>query len=86
MFTETATTKFIVGQTYSQSFIGDSQLFVHFTIKARTAKSVTVEVDGKTVRRGLKSWYGVEQFKPFGSYSMAMIVSADKRDRRPVAA
>jgi hypothetical protein len=48
-----------------------------FTILARTAKSVTVDVHGKTVRRGISVYEGVEQFKPFGSYSMCAIISAD---------
>lgn len=76
--------KFNVGQTYSNSFIGDSQLFAHFTILARTAKTITTKVDGKIVRRGLSLSYDntTEQFAPFGRYSMAMIIGANKGDRR----
>ena len=44
---------------------------------ARTGKTVTTQVHGKTVRRGLNVWNGVEQFSPFGRYSMAPIVGAD---------
>jgi hypothetical protein len=79
-------TKFNVGQTYSDRSIGDYNCIFSFTILARTAKSVTVNVSGKTVRRGLSVWNGVEQFKPFGSYSMCSVVSADAKDlskRRP---
>jgi hypothetical protein len=42
-----------------------------------TAKTVTTKVNGKTVRRGLSSYNGVEQFKPFGTYSMCAVISAD---------
>jgi hypothetical protein len=73
-------TKFNVGQTYSTRSIGDWNCIFSFTILARTAKSVTVNVSGKTVRRGLSVWEGVEQFKPFGSYSMCAIIDADDKD------
>jgi hypothetical protein len=70
--------KFQVGKTYATSFITDHESVASFTILARTAKTVTVAIHGgKTVRRGLSLWQGVEQFKPFGSYSMCMIVGAD---------
>jgi hypothetical protein len=71
-------TKFEVGKTYATRSIGDHNCIFSFTILARTAKTVTVTVHGKTVRRGLSLWNGVEQFKPFGSYSMAAVISADK--------
>ncbi len=74
-------TKFEVGKTYSQCHIGDSELFSHFIVLARTAKTVTVQSHSKIMRRGLSVYNDVEQFKPFGSYSMCMIVGADKRDR-----
>ena len=75
--------QFRVGRTYSDCHTGDAQLFEHFTILARTAKTVTVEVHGKVVRRGVYVWNGVEQFKPFGNYSMAMIVNANDKDLSP---
>ena len=72
------TATFEVGRTYSTRSICDYDCVHSFTILARTAKSVTVDVHGKTVRRGVRVYDGVEQFKPFGSYSMAAIISADK--------
>ena len=69
---------FQVGKTYIDRSACDYDCIFSFTILARTAKSVTVNVHGKTVRRGLNVWNGVEQFKPFGNYSMCAIVSADK--------
>lgn len=70
--------RFRVGRTYSTRSACDYECVYSFVILARTAKSVTVDVHGKTVRRGLQVYHGVEQFKPFGSYSMAAVISADK--------
>jgi hypothetical protein len=72
------TKQFQVGQTYFDRSICDYNCIFSFTILARTAKSVTVNVHGNTVRRGLNVYNGVEQFKPFGSYSMCTIIGADK--------
>lgn len=71
-------TKFKIGATYSTRSICDSDCIFAFTIHARTEKSVTVDVHGKRVRRGLAVWNDVEQFKPFGTYSMCPTISADK--------
>jgi hypothetical protein len=70
--------RFIVGRTYSTRSICDHDCVFAFTILARTAKTITTQIHGKTVRRGLSLWNGVEQFKPYGSYSMCAVVSADK--------
>jgi hypothetical protein len=70
--------KFRVGSTYATRSICDHNCIFSFTILARTAKTVTVKVHDKIVRRGLQVWNGVEQFKPFGSYSMCAVISADK--------
>lgn len=72
--------KFEVGKTYWTRSICDSDCIFRFTILARTAKQVTVKVHGKTVKRGLSIWNGVEQFSPFGRYSMAAIIGADKAE------
>ena len=74
------TKTFEAGKTYSTRSICDHDCIFRFTILARTAKSVTIEVHGKTVRRGLSIWQGVEQFKPFGSYSMCAVIGADDLD------
>lgn len=75
-------TTFNVGQTYSTRSIGDHDCIFTFTVLSRTAKTVTIydPTNRKTVRRGLSFWQGVEQFSPFGSYSMAPIVGADDPD------
>lgn len=74
------TTQFEIGRTYSTRSICDHDCIYSFTILGRTAKQVTVKVRGSEVKRGLSIWNGVEQFKPFGNYSMAAIISADDRD------
>jgi hypothetical protein len=71
------TNQFQVGRTYATRSICDYDCIFSFTILARTAKTVTTQVHGKAVRRGLNVWNGVEQFKPFGNYSMCAIVGAD---------
>lgn len=69
---------FQIGQTYFTRSIVNYDTIHSFTILDRTAKTVTVDVHGKVVRRGLSSYEGIEQFKPFGTYSMCAIISADK--------
>ena len=71
--------RFVVGRTYWTRSACDYDCIFSFTILARTAKTVTVEVHGKVVKRGL-SFYGYEEtFKPFGSYSMAAVIGAGKQ-------
>ena len=71
-----------VGKTYSERFMSDYDSIAHFTILARTAKTVTTEVHGKQVKRRVRvaSYDDTERFNPFGSYSMAMVVSAKDTD------
>jgi hypothetical protein len=72
------TSQFQIGKTYSTRSIADYDTIFSFTITGRTAKTVTTQVRGKTVRRGLFLFDGIEQFKPFGTYSMCVIISADR--------
>ena len=72
------TTQFQVGQTYATRSICDHECIFSFTVISRTAKTVTITVHGKPARRGISIWNGVEQFSPFGTYSMSPIISADK--------
>jgi hypothetical protein len=70
--------KFEVGKTYYDRSICDHNCIFSFEIISRTAKQVTIKQHGKISKRGLTVYDGVEQFKPFGSYSMCAIVRADK--------
>ena len=69
--------KFEVGKTYYDRSACDYDCIFKFKIEARTAKQVTISQRGKISKRGIQVRDGVEQFKPFGSYSMAAIVRAD---------
>lgn len=80
------TNQFQVGRTYSTRSICDYDCIHSFTILARTAKQVTINVHGKIVRRGLSVYEGNEQFQPFGNYSMCAIVGADDPDLSTKAA
>jgi hypothetical protein len=68
---------FQVGKTYATASACDNECIFSFRILARTAKQVTVQVHDKIVRRGVYVYEGVEQFKPFGTYSMCAIIGAD---------
>ncbi len=73
------TQRFEVGKTYATRSIGDYDCIHSFTILARTAKTITTKVSSKVVRRGLSEWDGIEQFRPFGTYSMCAVISATDR-------
>lgn len=72
------TIQFQAGKTYWTRSITDYDTIFSFTIMGRTAKTVTIQVHGKTVKRGVSVYDGREQFKPFGTYSMCAIISADE--------
>jgi len=67
--------KFETGKTYWTRSIVDADYRVRVTVAKRTAKTITT-ADGKSLR--ISEWDGVEQVKPWGSYSMCPIVGADR--------
>jgi hypothetical protein len=69
------TAKFQPGRTYATRSACDHDCIIRVTIARRTAKTVTTE-RGKTLRIAI-DYTGAESVKPWGSYSMAPIVSAD---------
>ena len=73
---------FEVGKTYWTRSVCDSECIITITVAKRTAKFLTT-TEGK--RLGISSWDGVEHVKPWGTYSMAPIISADKvtKSNRP---
>jgi hypothetical protein len=80
------TTQFQVGKTYYDRSSCDWDTIYSFTILARTAKTVTIKSKhGEITKRGVRLRNDVEQFKPFGSYSMCAIVSADRPIERLAA-
>lgn len=78
--TAPATTSFEVGATYSCTSACDSDCVWTFTVARRTAKFVTLvdQQTGDTYRVGVKTWDGVEYALPFGSFSMAPSIKADR--------
>lgn len=79
----TTTTTFEVGETYSCRSIGDYECVWAYTIEARTAKFVTIDVWGDRKRLGVKTDRdGVEYVLPHGNYSMATVLRASEVVRR----
>jgi hypothetical protein len=73
-----ATQTFQTGRTYTTRSVCDHDCIISVTIVKRTAKTVTVKgnglVNGKTFR--IAEYFGIEQIKPWGSYSMAPTLRA----------
>ena len=75
-------TKFETNQTYTARSICDYDCVIEITIAKRTAKTITLTNDERTNQLALGKQFriterqDVEQIKPWGSYSMAPVVSA----------
>lgn len=71
---------FEAGKTYTGRSICDSNCIYRMTVVSRTPKTIKVKMQDsanvKTLRPGI--YDGVEFVKPNGSYSMALIIRADK--------
>jgi hypothetical protein len=70
--------KFETGKTYFTRSIGDHDCIHKFEILKRTDKSVWVKVHGEIVRRAIEIHGNTEAFYPFGKYSMAATITADR--------
>jgi hypothetical protein len=66
---------FETGKTYWTHSVCDHDTVIEVTIAKRTAKTVT-DTSGK--RFGVRLYDNVERINPWGSYSMAPVVSADR--------
>lgn len=66
---------FEVGKTYWTRSVCDSECIITITVAKRTTKFLTT-TEGK--RLGISSWDGGEHVKPWGTYSMAPIISANR--------
>jgi hypothetical protein len=75
---EVATVKFQVGKTYHDRSSCDWDTIYSFEIVARTDKTLTINERGKTYRRGIYVYEGVESCKPHGTYSMCSVITADR--------
>jgi hypothetical protein len=68
--------KFETSKTYQTRSICDNNCIFEIEVIKRTAKTITALVHGKEKTLRIKEWEGVEQVKPFGSYSMCPVISA----------
>lgn len=66
---------FQIGKTYFTRSVADADTIVRVKVAKRTDKTIVTDL-GDRLR--VSVWDGVEQVKPWGSYSMAPIVSADR--------
>jgi hypothetical protein len=71
---------FQIGKTYTTRSVCDHDCIITVEVVSRTAKAIKA----KTQRDGLKSfrirpdYNGNESISPWGSYSMAPVISADR--------
>lgn len=81
--TETATTVFVSGATYSCRSIGDHNCVWAYEVTRRTTKTVWLKECGTSEVKAfrVKVWNGVECVLPKGSYSMAPTLAADSARR-----
>jgi hypothetical protein len=71
--------KFEPGKTYFTRSVCDSDCIIKVEVIGRTDKTIkTIGRDGAAKTLRVTVWNGVETVKPWGSYSMAPIVSADR--------
>lgn len=77
---EAPTFTFQIGQQYSARSLCDYDCVWTFTVTARTARFVTLrqEPSGETMRVGVYVYGDAERARPFGSYSMAPSICADR--------
>lgn len=77
----TTTNTFQVGQSYSARSACDSDCIYTWTVTKRTAKFICVETKyGDAARVGVRVWDDVERAEPFGRYSFAPVIVADRPD------
>ena len=67
--------KFQIGKTYFTRSIVDADTIIRVKVAKRTDKTIVTDL-GDRLR--INVWNDVEQVKPWGSYSMAPIVGADR--------
>ena len=68
-------TKFQIGKTYYTRSVADYDTIIRVKVSKRTDKTLVTDLGD---RLHIKVWNGVEQVKPWGSFSMAPIVGADR--------
>lgn len=72
-------TQFEAGKTYFTRSVCDNDCIIKVGVISRTVKTIkTTGRDGQPQTLRVTVWNCVETVKPWGSYSMAPIVSADR--------
>ena len=73
--------QFETGKTYRTRSPGDYDCVLDYKIISRTAKTLKSfdKMDNQVKTYRISIWEGVEQFKPWGSFSMCPMMSADKQ-------
>jgi len=74
---------FTVGQKLSACSIGDRDCIFRAKVIKRTAKRVTLDMEGKIVTVGISEYDGGEICFPLGRYSMAPSFRSLEGDRYP---
>lgn len=70
--------KFKVGETYATRSICNRDCIFQGKVIKRTAKTVTIRIDGKLSVKRICMFNGVEYIKPLGNYSFAPIFNANE--------
>ena len=71
-------TQFEIGKTYFTRSIGDADCIIKVEVVGRTEKTIKARTSRGVQSFRVKSYNGAEYVKPWGSYSMAPMVSADR--------
>jgi hypothetical protein len=71
---------FVAGKKYSARSICDHDHIIQVTIERRTPKTVIATVRGKRKMFRIGEYDGVEFIRPWGNYSMAPIINADREE------
>lgn len=79
----TTSNTFQVGTTYYARSAANYDCVWGFEVIARTAKFVTLREDDDTMRVGVKTDAEGEWALPFGTYSMAPVIRANRDSVRP---
>lgn len=69
---------FETGKTYWTRSVCDYDCIISITVIKRTAKTITVKIMGEIKSLRVKESSGVEWVRPWGSFSMAPSIHADK--------
>lgn len=73
--------QFEIGKTYQTRSICDSNCIISITVTGRTASTITVNESGEIKKLRISKKYSgfrnAETVLPWGSYSMAPVISAE---------